>query len=167
MLEQITIDALDIWSGRTFPERSVQTEARTSAPSSRKRSGSQNREPLFLDCRRDKNGLPRVAYWETGGALRGVYTTRSFGEYPSDERGSRLSQILEETPHPRYSLSTKACQGILNRAERRGKVLPEVLRDALARQASGATSTTSPSRETSEQPSPQHAGGVELPADKC
>ena len=35
----------------------------------------------------------------------------------------------------RFSLSQKECQGILRRAEKRGKELPEVLRLALERQA--------------------------------
>lgn len=36
----------------------------------------------------------------------------------------------------KYYLSEKACQGILNRAERRGKELPKMLKDALIHQAS-------------------------------
>ena len=44
---------------------------------------------------------------------------------------SHLSQILEENPLPRYFLSAKACQGILKRAERNKKELPEYLRLAL------------------------------------
>ena len=34
-----------------------------------------------------------------------------------------------------HNLSAKACQGILNRAERRGKKLPEMLEAALIRQS--------------------------------
>lgn len=59
---------------------------------------------------------------------------RSFGEFPNEERESHLSQILEENPHPKYCLSAKACQGILNRANRRGKKLPEILEKALINQ---------------------------------
>ena len=59
---------------------------------------------------------------------------RSFGEFPREERESHLSQILEENPHPKYCLSAKACQGILNRANRRGKKLPEILEKALINQ---------------------------------
>ena len=36
---------------------------------------------------------------------------------------------------PKYTLSQKACQGILNRAARRGKELPKALLDALTEQA--------------------------------
>ena len=70
-----------------------------------------------------------------GGALLGVYTMRSFGECPNVEKESLLSQILEDHPHPKYSLSARACQGILNRAKKRGKVLPEMLRIALENQS--------------------------------
>ena len=78
--------------------------------------------------------------WEDG-ALLGEYMTRSFGEYTREENESRSSQILEDSPHPKYSLSAKACQGILNRAERRGKKLPELLEQALRIQAGGGTAS--------------------------
>jgi len=43
-----------------------------------------------------------------------------------------LSDVLEiGTVPPRFSLSAKACSGILRRAERRGKKLPELLQRAL------------------------------------
>lgn len=49
-----------------------------------------------------------------------------------------LSAVLEGEPvHQKYSLSQKACQGILRRAERRGKALPEPLREALQAVAGG------------------------------
>jgi len=57
--------------------------------------------------------------------------TLNFGEYPSDARESILSQILDLNAPEKYSLSQKACAGILRRAEKRGKVLPDMLRDAL------------------------------------
>lgn len=71
--------------------------------------------------------------WEDG-ALLGEYTTPSFGESPREENESRLSQILEDSVPQRYSLSAKACRGILTRAARRGKELPEVLKTALETQ---------------------------------
>lgn len=44
-----------------------------------------------------------------------------------------LSDILETGDVPQqYYLTSKACQGILRRAEKRGKQLPEVLNAALA-----------------------------------
>ena len=57
------------------------------------------------------------------------------GESPKEESESSLSQILEETPHQKYFLSAKACTGILKRAEKRGRELPEILKEALTRQA--------------------------------
>jgi len=69
------------------------------------------------------------------GLLLGEYTMRSFGECPSVAVESRLSAILEDNPPQKYSLSAKACQGILNRAERRGKKLPEQLEAALRAQS--------------------------------
>lgn len=53
------------------------------------------------------------------------------GESPSEERGSTLSLILEANVPEKYSLSRKACEGILRRAEKRGKILPEMLKEAL------------------------------------
>lgn len=48
-----------------------------------------------------------------------------------------LSDILQPTAEVagRYYLSRKACEGILRRAESRGKELPEILRIALEEQA--------------------------------
>ena len=53
-------------------------------------------------------------------------------EYPSDDEESSLSDILVTGDVPqRFYLSPRACQGILRRAERRGKELPQRLRQAL------------------------------------
>jgi cytidylate kinase len=42
-----------------------------------------------------------------------------------------LSSILEANAPEKYYLSAKACEGILRRAERRGKQLPAMLKTAL------------------------------------
>lgn len=55
----------------------------------------------------------------------------NFGEFPSVARESTLSQILDLNAPEKYSLSVRACQGILNRAKKRGKELPAMLLDAL------------------------------------
>lgn len=44
---------------------------------------------------------------------------------------STLSQILEANAPEKYYLSARACEGILRRAERRGKELPQMLKNAL------------------------------------
>lgn len=73
--------------------------------------------------------------WEDDGAWCGELTTRNTGECPNAAVVSRLSQILEETPHPKYNLTAKACQGILRRAERWGKDLPKLLKQVLLMQS--------------------------------
>ena len=57
--------------------------------------------------------------------------TLNFGEYPNEERESSLSQILQLDAQEKYSLSPKACAGIIRRAEKRGKELPSMLKEAL------------------------------------
>ena len=53
-------------------------------------------------------------------------------ELPKDADECLLSDILETGDlQQKYYLSPRACQGILNRAERRGKVLPAMLKAAL------------------------------------
>lgn len=47
---------------------------------------------------------------------------------------TKLSDILEETADEKYRLSSRACAGILNRANKRGKELPEILKRALENQ---------------------------------
>jgi hypothetical protein len=59
---------------------------------------------------------------------------RNTGESPNDAVESTLSQILEANAPEKYYLSAKACEGIVRRAERRGKQLPEMLRIALEQQ---------------------------------
>ena len=56
-------------------------------------------------------------------------------EWPSAGEGSSacsLASILEPSVAQKYFLSRKACAGILRRAEKRGKELPEQLAHALA-----------------------------------
>lgn len=76
--------------------------------------------------------------WEDDGAWLGECMMRNTGESTNAAVESRLSQILEETPQEKYSLSAKACQGILRRAERRGKDLPEPLKTVLLMQSENA-----------------------------
>lgn len=123
----------DSWSGKTSPEPLAQTKEKTSDVFLKKFAELRIKPPMYLFLG-GGSGQQAVASWEIGGALLGVYMMRSFGEFPREERESHLSQILEENPHPKYCLSAKACQGILNRANRRGKKLPEILEKALINQ---------------------------------
>ena len=131
----------DTCCGKTFQERSVQTVARTSKQSSQRLSGSQTQAHPMCLClesggvRNDGQNLGACMTEWADGALLGEYMMRSFGVYPKEELESRLSQILEDCPHQKYSLSEKACLGILKRAEKRGKKLPPELMEALVKQS--------------------------------
>ena len=121
--------------GKMSPEPSAATKEKTSESSLKKQPRSQTKMPLFLDLRTG-SGVQVDASWQTDGASLGEYSMHSFGEHPislyhNGVGESHLSQILEDDPHPKYCLSAKACQGILNRASRRGKQLPQMLQEAL------------------------------------
>jgi hypothetical protein len=61
-----------------------------------------------------------------------AFLTLSTSEWPKDAEESLLSHTLEVGKLPqRYYLSKIACQGILRRANKRGKKLPQMLKDAL------------------------------------
>ena len=62
-------------------------------------------------------------------------STADISESPKGAEESILSAILQETVGSRYLLSAVACRGILQRASRRGKALPELLKTALEQQA--------------------------------
>ena len=67
---------------------------------------------------------------------RGECLTLNTSESPNDVAESSLSQVLERDSIPqKYFLSARACQGILRRAENRGKRLPPALMAVLTEQA--------------------------------
>ena len=134
---QMVWSDLGLWSGKTCPEHSAATKDETSRQSSKRSSASQSRKPPILKCLKKDGQLggATTMKWEDDGAWLGECMTRNTGESPNAAAVSRLSQILEETPQEKYSLSTKACQGILRRAERRGKDLPPVLKAVLLMQS--------------------------------
>jgi hypothetical protein len=58
--------------------------------------------------------------------------TLNGSEWPSDAAVCSLSDTLETGDLPqRFYLSAKACAGIIRRAEKRGKKLPDALQQAL------------------------------------
>lgn len=123
--------------GKTFPERSVQTKERISGEFSKK---SQKPKFQYLKVR---NG--QKAEWSNYQTVQslGELLTPSIGVFPNVAVGSTLSQILEVNAPQKYYLSPKACQGILRRAEKRGKELPPLLKAALEAQAEGKFLVTS------------------------
>ena len=150
---QVTWSDLGISCGKTWSEHSAATEEKTSTPCWKKLRVSQNQDFLYLDCRKSGNGQRQEPLTVMGGLSLGELTTLNAGEKPSETavqemlsvwgphsvaEESRLSQILEVNPLPKYNLTAKACLGILRRAERRGKDLPRRLKAVLLMQcASG------------------------------
>lgn len=128
---QQQMNFLDSLCGKTSPEHSVQTEGKTSTQLSKRSVPSVKKTLMFLDLRPGMGGNLLGAYWETVTALPGGYTTPRGGEFRSDGAESTLSQILDLSAPEKYSLSPKACAGIIRRAERRGKELPDMLKEAL------------------------------------
>ena len=77
-----------------------------------------------------------------GMAWSGGCLMLSGSEWRNGAAVSSLSDILEDNPDPKYSLSAKACLGILNRAEKRGRPLPPLLKRALQTVVDGTKKTT-------------------------
>lgn len=129
--------------GKTCPEHSVPMGEKISEPCWKNLPAWNNQTLQFLDLRvggADGEKLEQSS--ETDGAWLGDNLTLNIGEFPNAERESLLSWILEDNVPQKYYLSARACQGILTRASRRGKPLPEVLRQALMDVTGGDDSYT-------------------------
>ncbi len=96
--------------------------------------------PVFCPQTEDGTLAPSSGRWANSGmgSRTECWTlnTCEWGDGPEPSRSagdvSSLSDVLETGPlPPRFSLSAKACSGILRRAERRGKALPPMLKAAL------------------------------------
>jgi len=85
---------------------------------------------------------PTSGRWESSGE----WWTRSTSGWPNDGSASlsSLASILEESVPTRYFLSARAARGILNRAQRRGRTLPEPLHAALSALSGGGLTDLSP-----------------------
>ena len=131
---QLTLFDLDTWSGKMSPELSAPQTARISGRCLKKPAELQTAPFLYLDLR-EGYGCLLGPYWDRNSHLLGEYWTLNTGASPKDAKESSLSQILQDTPHPKYYLSKTACLGILRRAKKRDKELPPVLKKALEIQA--------------------------------
>lgn len=111
------------------------------------RERSQARRGLLSDSSCQK--------WMTSGTVwRGVYSTRSLPEFPcgtvtealpdgsarlhSAAGVSFLSEVLEANAPQKYSLSPTACAGVIRRAEKKGKSLPEPMNGVLRKVVASA-----------------------------
>ena len=140
---QVSMFDLDSLSGRTCQEPSAVTKAKTSGRCLKPSAASPKTDYLFLDLRKASGTTPG-AWSVMAGALPGGSTTLNTGECPSVARESTLSQILQANVLEKYFLSAKACAGILRRAEKRGKELPTMLKEALEEVVSLSTSNKTP-----------------------
>jgi site-specific DNA-cytosine methylase len=59
--------------------------------------------------------------WKSGMAFRGEYLTVNTSESPKNAVVCSLSEVLEESVHPKYYLSKKAVAGILRRTLKHGR----------------------------------------------
>lgn len=131
---QLTLFDLGTWSGRMYPEPSPAQTERTSGRFLKKPAELLTVPYLYFDLREGYGNL-LGSYWEINSPLLGEFMMLNTGPSHKGAKESILSQILEDTPHPKYYLSRTACLGILRRARKRGKELPPVLKQALEIQA--------------------------------
>ena len=133
--------------GKTYPVPCPPPAATISWQSLKTLQKSQTPKCQFLNL---TSGAQTERSSETAGVLPGVSSMRDTLESPSETEiqgmysfaglrsvaeESTLSQILEAHVPEKYSLSAQACRGILNRAQRRGKELPPMLKEALEMQS--------------------------------
>ena len=119
--------APDGWCGRTSPAYSPATAAGPSLSFSPPLQAD-----LFASPPEDGPASESFLAAQMPGASPTESLMLSISEFPSAAAVSSLSDILETGGVPQqYYLSGRACRGILRRAEKRGKELPGMLRQAL------------------------------------
>ena len=101
---------------------------------------SSKMSPVSLRAEGGTTSLLSSTRWKSAGIrARGESLTLNMQEWHSDAVACLLSDTLEKTGDhlQRYCLSPRACAGILRRADKRGKKLPELLDQALRQTADG------------------------------
>lgn len=133
----------NLQSGKMLEEHSPQTTEKTSDVSWKNLHTSSKQTLQFLNLReKAENGLNQAQFPVMDGLWHGDSSMLNIGECPNVVKESRLSWILEDNVPQKYYLSARACQGILTRASRRGKPLPDILRQALLDVIGGGKSYT-------------------------
>jgi hypothetical protein len=95
-------------------------------------------EKVVRSSRQGVNGRTLVLLLAPREQLLGASLMPNISEWPNDAAVCSLSQVLErDSIPPEFFLSSKACAGILRRAEKRGKKLPPQLEQALQTVAQG------------------------------
>ena len=122
----------DLCCGKTFQELFPQTKEMT-LPTFLEQWCKGMFLSLGTDGRIQESVFPKTE----DESWNGVCLTHNTSEYRKDAVESSLYSILEHGGGVlRYCLSSKACQGILRRAEERDKTLPKTLKETLERMAS-------------------------------
>ena len=132
--------------GKTSPEPSAATKAKIFGPSLKK---SQRAE---FQCLIAENGQGPEWLELAGLTSLGGRWMPNIGESPNVEKESFLWQILEADAPPKYSLSPKACLGILKRAQKRNRELPPLLEAVLKYQAGISDAPPMPCNAPMKQP---------------
>lgn len=119
---------LDLWTSEVSSCLSSSAVLEKLSP-----AGSSGRtSPEFCHRTKGEPLAPSSGSWKTAGMLsRGECWTLSSSEYPRGAAVCFLSDILCPDAPQEYFLSPTACEGIIRRAERRGRSLPPVLKTAL------------------------------------
>ncbi len=149
---QMSIFDLDLSFGKMSQELSQATEGKILEPCWKNFVESKKTTFQFLCLTADVGHIAEQSS-ATASLLRGDLWTLNTSEYLNVEnvspswsitgeatqrtyyyRESRLSEILQTDASEKYYLSAKACEGILRRADKRGKELPEVLKTRLENQ---------------------------------
>ena len=96
----------------------------------------QSGKTSLVSCHQEEDGtlVPSSGRWQNSGiAAHGECWTLKTLESPRDADECFLSDVLQEIGeiHPRFYLSSRAATGILRRADKRGKKIPDHLYQAL------------------------------------
>lgn len=167
---QMSIFDLDSLFGKTSQELSQVTEGKILEPSWKNFVESKKTTFQFL-CLTTESGRIAEQSQVMASLLRGDLWIVNTSEYLNVEKGSpslwttegttqrtyyyresRLSEILQTDASEKYYLSAKACEGILRRADKRGKELPEVLKTALENQITRTPSKSGGGSDTYIKP---------------
>lgn len=106
----------------------IQAEKSPSSMTTENQPAKQSSQPHTTD----QSGRVKVWCRGHGHGRHGLFLTPNGAEWRSGAVACSLSSTLETALIPqRFYLSPTACAGILRRAEKRGKALPAVLRQAL------------------------------------
>ena len=122
--------------GKTSQEPFPATRERISKSCSKSLSKSQSQKRPRCLCLKKiggGSGAPDVIMGNRWSIAYRVFDAKYWGVPQRRKRIHLVADFKDNAPE-KYYLSAKACEGILRRAERRGKELPPILKEALKQQ---------------------------------